>query len=141
MSAIVAKAQAIVDGSSVVVFPYVTRQVLISQNLQQAQKPALGVQRLVDRNDRKHDTANAQVTQIAFQFQVIGKETNKESVDTELIALKEYLNKAFLNSTLSGLVGKITYFGSYSSNFVAMPQGTELIRYLTVMVEAKPSNQ
>jgi len=143
MQAIVAKAVAINDGATPTpntIFKYVSRQVLIGQNLQQSQKPALGVQRLIDRNDRKHDSLNAQVTQLAFQFQVIGKETDKEAIDTELTMLKDYLNQAFLNTTLGGLVANITYYGAYSSNFVAMPQGSELVRYLTVMVEAKPSN-
>ena len=121
------------------VFNYVTRQVIIGQNLQTAQKPACGIQRLMDRNDRRFDTATSQKNTVIVQLQITGSQTNKELIDTELVSLKEYLDNALLNNTLGGLVSAITYFGADSSNFVAIPQGSELITYEFTLAKPKPS--
>jgi hypothetical protein len=140
MAALVAVIAAINDGGTppVAAFNYVTRQRIIGQNLQQSLKPACGVQRLIDRNDRKNDTFETQKTTLVFQLQVAGKETDKELIDTELVTLKAQLDDALLNCTLGGLVSPIAYFGADSSNFVAIPQGSELITYECEITKPKP---
>jgi hypothetical protein len=142
MAAIVAKIAAINDSSVPspnLIFNYVTRQVIIGQNLQQSQKPACGIQRLIDRNDRAFDSPTSQKTKLIFQLQISASETNKELIDTQLVTLKEYLDNAFLNCTLGGLVSAITYFGADSSNFVAIPQASELVTYECTIAKSKPS--
>ena len=140
MTAIVAAATAITDGGSPAktIFNLVSRQILIPSNLPAAQRPAVGVQRLIDRNDRQNDTVNSQKTRLVFQLQIVGSQSDKSQIDTELVQLREYLDSKFLNATLGGLVSPITYFGADSSSFVAMPQGNELVTYECVFSKPKP---
>lgn len=138
MQTVVTKAQAIeVSGNAV--FPYVTRQTIVGQALSSSNKPALGVQRLLDRNDRAYESYENQKTRLVLQFQVVGSQTDKSLVDAELVQLREHLDTTFLNCTLNGLVEPIRYFGADTSNFAAVPIGTELVCYETAFAKPKPA--
>lgn len=139
MQAIVAKVGAIVDGSSNTVFKTVSRQKLVSASLSSSEKPAVSVQRLMDRVVAGTDTASSQKNRLLFKLQVIGVQIDQELIDPEMVELKAYLDSAFLNCTLGGLVGAIRYFGADASSFVPIPLGTEDVAYECVYAVAKPS--